>query len=197
MKLASHNTMSYLKPIKWYMRLFHFVGKCQDLDIVEQYKLGVRMFDLRITFINNIPYFAHGRMIFKHADIQNYLDIIESWKDCYVRIVLESPNKSKEYNYYQESVFKFYVSSWINYYKNIKFVEGTRKFDWKYLISNPGLVKTPNYIQKISSMTGSIFDDWFPRLYAIFNNKKNFKRYVENNTDDDRFVFMDFIGKYY
>jgi hypothetical protein len=198
MKLASHNTMSYLTPAKWYMRLFHFVGKCQDLNIIDQHNLGVRMFDLRITYENGIPKFAHGHMTFKTTSVEHYLSLINSWDDCYIRIVLETPKRNNSTNACHALLFKNDVERWINCYNNIKFIEGARKYDWKYLVNPNKLAKTPKYIQKISSMTGSIIDDWFPRLYAMFNNKKIIKMYVnDNKSDENEFVFVDFIGKYY
>lgn len=198
MKLASHNTMSYLIPAKWYMRLFHFVGKCQDLNIIDQHNLGIRMFDLRITYERDIPKFAHGHMTFKSTDVEHYLSLINSWGDCYVRIILETPKKDINTNEIHARYFKNDVEKWIKYYNNIKFIEGTRKYDWKYLVNSNKLAKTPKYIQKISSMTGSILDDWFPRLYAICNNKKIIKKYINNDEfDNNEFVFVDFIGKYY
>nr|DAH01868.1 MAG TPA: hypothetical protein [Crassvirales sp.] len=33
MKLGTHNSMSYLKPKRWWMRPFHFIAKCQSRHI--------------------------------------------------------------------------------------------------------------------------------------------------------------------
>lgn len=188
-KIASHNTMSYLTPAKWYLRPFAFVGKCQSLSIFKQYKLGIRMFDLRITFDkNDIPKFAHGNIVYRNSFVEGILSQINVWGDCYVRIILENNKYSDKNN----KLFKSHVQYWVNKYTNIKFFGGNRKYDW-YKFDIKGLVPEPKYIQKISSMTGSILDDWWPRLYAMFNNKKNIAAIKE---DTDEWTFIDFIGKY-
>ena len=51
MILGSHNSWSYLPPKHWWMWSFHFMAKCQRVDIREQYeKYGVRCFDLRVRW---------------------------------------------------------------------------------------------------------------------------------------------------
>ena len=51
MLLGSHNSLSYLSPMKWYMIPFHFMAKCQSVDYKTQYeKYGIRLFDIRLWF---------------------------------------------------------------------------------------------------------------------------------------------------
>ena len=50
MIVGSHNSWSYLPSKKWWMAPFKFMAKCQDLNIIEQYEIGVRCFDLRVRF---------------------------------------------------------------------------------------------------------------------------------------------------
>lgn len=190
LKIASHNTMSYLTPAKWYMRPFAFVGKCQSLNIFKQYALGVRMFDLRVTFDKyGIPVFAHGHIVYKNSFVEGILSAINKWGNCYVRLILEDNSYNDKHDYY----FRVYAQVWVTKYKNIKFFGCNRKYDWyKYNIN--GLVPEPKYTQKISSMTGSKLDDWWPRLYAMFNNKKNIAAIEEGDLNE--WTFIDFIGKY-
>lgn len=191
MKLASHNTMSYLKPKKWWMRPFHFIAKCQSKTIYEQYKLGIRMFDLRITYDkHNLPVFAHGSMIFKNSDVINILSQINKWGDCYVRLVLEINKTCKNIDTFTK-FFNIDTEHWRQSYKNINFFEGTRKYDW-FIVNKELHKNNPLYIQKVSSMTGTILDDWWPRLYAMFNNKRN----IDKHKNDDVWMFIDFVGKY-
>lgn len=184
MILGSHNSMSYLPPLKWWMRPFHFIVKCQDKDIHEQYKCGVRIFDIRIAYEYTVPCFAHGIIKFKRVGVGVWrtLSIINEFTDCTVRIVLES-NKEKDIK-----LFKRDVENYIKTFENIKFIEGTRKSTWEKLIDIPAYTG----LQLVSSMTGTIFDDWFPRLYAKFNNKKNIAKYK----DTDKEVLIDFVGVY-
>lgn len=48
--LGTHNSNTYLKPRKWWMRLINFTSKCQKLTIKEQLEHGVRYFDFRIRY---------------------------------------------------------------------------------------------------------------------------------------------------
>ena len=68
MKKGSHNTMTYLKPYKWYMYPFIFIAKCQSINYKKQYECGIRWFDLRLkttTNFNDEPIIAHGLMKYK------------------------------------------------------------------------------------------------------------------------------------
>lgn len=190
-KLASHNTMSYLTPTKWWMKLFKCIYKCQDLTIDEQYKLGVRVFDFRVTYYKDKLIFAHGIIKFEHIDIYKLLDKINKWGDCSIRIVLEE-NKQNDNTFVYSKWFVHDVRAFITKFPNIKFFEGTRKYDWNILVPDIFL-NNPDYVQRISSMNGNIFTRFFPRLYAKLNNKRNIsKHYVRN-----QYLFIDFIGKYY
>lgn len=48
MKLASHNSLSYAEPQRWWGKLINFTSKCQSMDVIGQYEYGVRLFDIRI-----------------------------------------------------------------------------------------------------------------------------------------------------
>ena len=66
MKIGSHNSLSYIKPKKWYLMPFHFMARCQSKDYVKQYETyGVRLFDVRIWFDKDgNPEVRHGLMSF-------------------------------------------------------------------------------------------------------------------------------------
>ena len=56
MLIGSHNSFTYLKPRKWWMRLFTIFAKCQSENIIKQYSdsLSVR----EIANMLNKPYQA-------------------------------------------------------------------------------------------------------------------------------------------
>ena len=61
--LGSHNSMTYLKPQKWWMKLINFTSKCQNKNIEEQYAAGVRYFDIRVCIgeHDTMPtHYGHG-----------------------------------------------------------------------------------------------------------------------------------------
>lgn len=187
-KLGSHNSMTYLPPKKWYLYPFRFMAKCQSKTIEEQYNLGIRMFDLRIHFDKkNQPEFRHGAIAYK-GDVISVLKFLNNKKDTRVRIILEDYRNNG--NYLQECLFSLAVTTWALEFKNIKFFGGNRKSDWMEIVH---FKYNPSIEDKYSSnntnyTTGTVLDDWFPWLYAKFNNRKN----IEKGTDK-LYMLIDFI----
>ena len=190
MKIGSHDTMTYAKPIAWFLRPFHFVARCQSKTIYEQYeKYGCRLFDLRVRY--NIKEhkweFAHGCMIFKTEPVEDILSWLNTKGDSIVRIVLEYNRPNKNINEISK-LFVDFCAKIVDEYPNIQFFEFTRKYDWNKLFTYHGEPK-PDYYQAISSMTGKVIDDWFPWLYAWCFNKN----IIEQGSCHE-YVLMDFIG---
>lgn len=195
MKLASHNTMTYLKPSNILLYPFRFIAQCQKLSIDEQINHGVRLFDFRISFDKRgNPIFTHGLMKFKlpkgitiHS-ILFKLDCLACNEDVWIRIINE---KDKDYE-----CFSLYCGALERSYKNIKFYGGYNKKGWKLLYSFKN--QQPNVIDKYASWnndvlnrgTGWLFDDVWPWIYAKLNNKKWRKKYA----NFDGFLMQDFIG---
>ena len=108
-KLGSHDTMTYLKTKSWILRPFHFVAKCQNINIENQYECGARMFDIRLKYnFNDADFvFAHGCMEFTgttYDHIFTWLDnkAKESGEPIYVRMVLEYNREPKSINWITE-----------------------------------------------------------------------------------------------
>lgn len=188
MEIGTHNSMTYLKPKKWYMYPFRFIAKCQSLAIDEQYRRGIRLFDIRISYDkNNNPEFRHGSMAFK-GEVYRILDWLNCQKDpIRVRLILEEKKESTV----KETLFIKDIIHFKEVYKNITFYEGRRKFDWKKLVDLPDL----EVIQLISSMQGNKIDDLWPWLYAKIMNRKHLKKYKEEYkyVIDHIPILLDFI----
>lgn len=190
-KIGSHNSMTYLPPKKWYMYPFKFVAKCQSSTIEEQYeKYSIRMFDIRISFDKETgkPEFRHGLISYK-GNVDKVFEYLNSKGKVYVRLILEEYKEDK--TRLQEDKFYLYCIKWEKKYPNIKFFGGIRKRDWKEIYH---FKYNPRYEDKYSSnnkngTTGTIMDDWFPWLYARFNNKKNIKKGT-----DKPWLLIDFVN---
>lgn len=192
-KLGSHDTMTYLEPKCKWLKPFHFVARCQNVDFVKQYKLGCRMFDIRLRWDDesNDFLFAHGMMKFKGI---TYLQVL-SYLNCqvtidnnpiYIRMVLEYNRAPKNIDEICEKYAKLCKNLRVRF-DNLTFFEYRRKYDWKQLYSYEGM-PYPDIYQASSSMTWKIFDDWFPWLYAKTHNADNFKQ----GTSHD-WLLMDFV----
>ena len=86
--IGTHQSLTYAKPLQWYFKPFHFIAKCQERDYKEQYKLGVRLFDIRIKPYKGTWRVAHGSMIFD-IDLYEVLRYLNSKGDCIIQISLE------------------------------------------------------------------------------------------------------------
>lgn len=189
-KLGSHNTMSYLTPLKWYFRPIAFTAKCQSKTIQEQYEIyGVRLFDLRFKFNKKGEvHFAHGAIEYK-GNIGETLNYLNSLDNIPVRIMLENKPGDKE------SEFKAWCEYLEDTYKNIKFFGGRNKWNWEELYKFKH--EHPKVEDKYSScntnepgkpQTGTYIDDLCPIWYAKKNNKINRK----NGTIKD-YLMIDFV----
>lgn len=180
MKLASHDSMTYLKPKKWYMYPFRFMARCQSKTIKEQYEdYGIRYFDLRVRYNEEAsPEFAHGIMVYK-GDVKEILEYLNSkGEEVWIRFILEVDGG--------EEWFIMDCKNFEEQYPNLRFHCGRRKSDWKVIYKFKN--EEPSLDQKISSMTWKIWDDWFPYLYAKHMNHKN----IEQGTDKD-YLMIDFL----
>lgn len=90
--IGSHDSFTYLKSTNWFYNRFTRVWKTQDIDIITQYALGVRMFDIRVRRDNGCWRVCHGicdlKMTFPNLEsICTYMQ--EYCPEAIYRIVLE------------------------------------------------------------------------------------------------------------
>ena len=110
MKIGSHNSFTYLKPRKWWMRLFTIFARCQSKDILEQFEAGVRYFDLRVRFSDwHELIVCHGNMEYKFTqyNLKQFLRYLNRKKDCYLRVIYEVNNNKDIHT-------TFTISQWLH-----------------------------------------------------------------------------------
>lgn len=188
-RLGSHDSMTYLPPKKWYLYPFRFMARCQSKTIEEQYELGIRMFDIRISFDKEgTPEFRHGLIAYK-GDVKSVLEYLNRMGDTHVRIMLEEYRDDK--SDFNEVLFALACNDWKKHYPKIKFFGGRRKRDWAKIID---FKYDPIYDNKYSSCntpdgkTGTVLDDLWPWLYAKLHNRKNIKKGT-----DKPWLLIDFV----
>ena len=186
--IGTHQSLTYAKPLQWYMKPFHFIAKCQKRDYKEQYKLGVRLFDIRIKPYKGTWRVAHGSMIFD-IDLYEVLHYLNSKGDCIIQISLEYNKEPKNSDVIIESFIKE-VQNLINSNPNIKFFGFGTKWNWNKVYSYEG---EPNVkiLQLVSSTTGNQLDDWNPSIFAeLFGD--DIER-IEPYLKSDVYLSVDFI----
>lgn len=191
MILASHNSFTYLKPRKWWMRLLSFMAKCQDVDMLSQYNdYDVRCFDLRIRFDEKSGdvKIAHGIIEYSVSDftIHNMLRILNGKKDVFVRVLLETRTK-KQYTTNQIMLFRNFCDNIVKQYRNITFFGGRNLYNWVEDYKFEHNFSIDNMYASVQKPM--LIDDWYPRLYAKLNNKKIFLNEFTNDI-----LMIDFVN---
>lgn len=203
MNIGTHNSLTYLTPKKWWQKLIKFTAKCQAVDYEEQYRLGARVFDVRLWYDDDLKMeVRHGRIAYKigYTVFFNMLEFLEEKGDCYVRILCEEDSFAKNDPIVIDKEKCFiedcrYIESM---YDNIKFFGGNRKYDWKvlYNFKNKDI---PTLVDRYSSTTSlfksnkkwlAVLDDLCPILYAKLKNKT----LIKEHNDKDGYLFIDFIN---
>lgn len=185
-KIASHNSFTFLNPKKWYMRPFNFIAKCQSKTIQEQYSLyNVRMFDLRVAFDKHgYPLIKHGLMDYDFSNVKRDLEWLNKRRTTiYVLVILERNKWNTSLK--EEQHFIDFCRYLENKYTKIKFLDGRRKYDWFTLYDFNNAI--PDVASEFASMKGSKINDLYPELYAKRHNRKAIK-----NCNND-WVMLDFV----
>lgn len=175
--IGTHNSMTYLRPQKWYGWFIIPFARCQRKTIEEQWHDGARCFDLRIRFTKKgEPYFAHGLYECTHEvkpiDVLVQLDrlILRYNQPAFVRLILEDPDKQNHNVFY----FKQFCQEWSKN-KLIRLFGGNRKGDWKKLYTFKDDVPDSLNNQWVSSMAEDArwYEKFLPFAYAWRCNKRN------------------------
>lgn len=200
--LGSHNTWSYRKPLKLWMRPFHFMGKCQSKTLREQYcDYNVQPFDLRMRWHNDLWYVAHGSMIFDITvaealtDLELLYNAERSWNanpgKIYVRVLLEY---NGDVSTGIKEKFKARCARLVSDYPQFTFLCGKLKSTWETLYDFGNELSIEEKYSSVTSLFNSgskllkVVDDWYPRLYAKLNNADIYKEGTEKEC-----LLLDFI----
>lgn len=175
MVLGSHNSWSYLRPKKWWMKIIAFTARCQSKTIREQYELGVRCFDLRIRFDKyGNTLFAHGIVEYDVDPDSVHKDLmwIDNKGDCMVRVLHEARTE-KQYNSCNISIFQDVCRGLKRKFANTKFWCGRNLYNWH---EDYDFGFYPTYEEKYASVCSpKLIDDWWPWWFAKFHNKQILK----------------------
>ena len=201
MKLASHNSFSYLKPRRWWLRPFGWMARCQRICVAEQYyRYQAQLFDLRIRFDTKTGQviIAHGLMEYSTPDgcidsTLTYLSLRP--EDIYIRVVLELKHPDKQ----QQQLFREFCSMLESEYPDLYFFGGNDRSDWSaqhpvYQFSTPMQDLDDKYSSTTTLFPGCLWswtrwlDDLCPIIYAWLHNHDN----IQAGTTHD-WLFIDFV----
>lgn len=191
MVIGSHNSWSFLRPKKWWMRLFRWSARCQDVDIREQYSLyNVNCFDLRAKFDKNGNLqVSHNKCIYDitEKEFREDLSFLNEQGECYVRVLLDVRTKK---DYTPDAIYKFvcFCKEIEKHYPYIKFWCGRNLYNWNVDYAFAGI--EPTCCEKYGSVTKpKWWNGLYPRKYA----KKYNKEILANGTTKD-ILLIDFVN---
>lgn len=181
--IGTHNSMTYLRPQKWYGWFMIPFARCQNKTIEQQWHDGARCFDLRIRFTKQgEPYFAHGLYECTHkANPAHVLEdlyklMIRDNEQAVVRLILEDPDKQNHNVYYFEQLCRAWETHQarqsVTTNKVLRLFGGNRKGDWAQIVEF-------DYKPNLTQYVGSMMEDarWYEKIlpfaYAWRRNKKN------------------------
>lgn len=195
MKLASHNSWSYLPVRKWWMRPLNFIARCQNKNIHKQYDMGVRMFDLRLRWDKEFEAFitAHGIVTYRDfymtdLGVLDYTAKKEK-QPIYIRVLLEDSGREDQTI---DGNFALLCRDLQKEFKNLIFIGGwpARK-RWRQKLFDFG-TEEPSIDECHVSVSGKWWQ-FIPYRWAKKNNKRVriIKEEVEIIKSD--FLMLDFI----
>lgn len=126
-------------------------AKCQSKTIQQQYDAGCRYFDLRVTFIGDKLYLAHGLWKSK-TSLEEALEVLNKYNDVYVSITYE-------HNIDNIDIYKLYIDNIYNIYNNIKYTYIAIKNPKWTVIESINSIST---IQGFKSLDGSSWHTYIP-----------------------------------
>lgn len=186
--LGSHNSMSYLKPVKWYQRILNKWSKCQDINLVEQYNYGVHYFDLRIRLINDEWHFVHNKI-----DYGKVIDNIDAIKDLsckipkgnelYIRVILDERKKPYKQEFKnQEYINRFlkYINCWskLVMFKGLIIKSAIVFWEWKDYYKLNDI--------KVTECHASVSAKWYE--YLFLGIKKFAKKYNNKFIKENKLI---------
>lgn len=186
--IGTHNSMSYLRPKHWYLYPLRWFAKCQNTDIYEQLD-KYNIVDLRVYLNKNNEWqFRHGLVTYEYFPFYTLINYINNLGNKIIRIIFDDTNcKDKEHTSVQFHTLCYDLET---QFKNITFIGGNRKSDWKQLytfFNNEAQHILLN--QFVSSMQRNT--RWYEKLIPWFYAKRMNDENINNITVG--FNIFDFI----
>ena len=187
MKIGSNNSLTYLEPSSWWLKILNKITRHQRKDYQFQYfYCCVRYFDIRVT--SDIK----GHIVLNNGSnlpIYEVLEFLERYGDVTVRVTLDE--SLDKYNYGAsnslENKFKNTCKVAETIYKGINFVGGYRIYDKKQIYKFKG-----EELNVIDLDKESIFYSIVSRLFPFMRKKLN-NKYIDKFKYDDGIILLNYV----
>lgn len=184
---SSHNTMTYRKPLQWWLRPLAFTARCQSRPYQDQ---DAEAWDLRIFFTpKHGIQFRHG---FFAYDAHDFLQVLGYANDHHkhVRFLLENRSflneEVEKYGYRQR--FRDLCEIVHHTFPNVRFYGGKDLYTGDVLYDFHYL---PKEMDLYSSKSRFKIAGLWPWLWAKLHNKENLKELSSHH--GDTVIHYDFL----
>jgi hypothetical protein len=191
MKIGSNNSLTYLEPSSWWLKIFKIFIRHQRRDYEYQYKYcGVRYFDIRVSYDkNNRMVLKDRNNTYKVFSMYEIFDFFNKFCDVTVSLTLDESLEERmwENNDRLSDRFKETCRIVETIYPCINFCGGYRRYDNKklYRFDND----TPHIIDvDEQSKFYSIVTRFFPFMRKRLNNK-----YIEKFKFEEGFLVLNYV----
>lgn len=191
MKIGSSNALTYLRPIKWWHRVFRWKHKHQEYTYDEQYYFGcVRFFDIRLGVSKtNKMIVKNGKCIFNTFSLYEVFDFLNKRGDATVMLTLDVSLDEVVSSSYRELEKRFidFCNASQMIYTNVVFCGGIRSVDEKVLYRFRGNMPT---VYKAEDVSGKywFWNKYFPPITRFFN-----KKLIREYRKDDGYLLINFV----
>jgi hypothetical protein len=189
--IGSHNSFTYSKPDKWWGKLLAPWAKCQNLTIQEQYRIGVRYFDLRVAFDKSYNLrLVHNCVNFPSKDLYNNLEWLNQQSNIYLRIILDMRKEPKDEAIKQQLLV--YFQNFCNFmkgYDNITIDKIIIGWNWEYTYDS-GI--------RVIEWHSSVCTKWYEYIrgtqcWAELHNSWLYSNMPEIIANDKEVVLLDYV----
>ena len=191
MKIGSNNSLTYLEPSSWWLKIFKKFTRHQRKDYEYQYIFcGVRFFDIRVSYDrNNRIVLKNGDRTYKVFSMYEIFDFFNKYCDVTVSFTLDESFKERmgDTNNGLENKFKDTCKVIETIYPGINFCGGYRRYDKKRIYEfkngDPYIVDVDEFSKLYSFVTR-----FFPFMRKSFNNK-----YIEKFKYEEGFLVLNYV----
>lgn len=200
--VGSHNSMSYLPPKNLWGKITKPWGKCQSLNLYEQWKEGVRMFDIRVRMIGKTWHLVHNKVDYGKLDITELTKVLNDISDeepniITIRLGLDvrkTPKDDKEYTEKFVALAKLINQMTIT---NCIIDDCITFWNWKHIDFHIGCINTN--VPFVVELHTSVCSDWYLYLKGTkwFAKKHNSESRAITNLNTDpyelKYLLIDYV----
>lgn len=176
--IGSHNSFSYLPPKNLWGKITKLWGRCQSLNLQDQYDKGVRCFDIRLRLIENEWHIVHNRIDYGDCNelglINKLKSLCSNHDTVYFRFLLDERKTPVDPNCYTDIYLK-YISNIVKIIPGIKIIQCGTFWNWRFFCFDDIVVKNT---MEIWEYHASVSAKWYQYIlgtkwYAKRHNSKN------------------------